>query len=240
VKRTNVKRLAAILHQPAYSQSLIAHCRLLLPPAQVATAPLWSPGNGYLDVLIAQVWAKPASGDTVHTTAVAVAPGVDGRILGAGEVAVSDVVGLGGLCDKPYRIGWMAQSGSLHTTPLTSDHPALAYLAWCARVTDQIDNQLDECWYRRGLLGDSICLSRLPGGGFQATVDLLVDPHPYRRHYDVAEHAAVLAMVARTLGHGTRIRFDSDHDGAELDPLYYRARRRFVGGARCRANGESP
>lgn len=240
MKRTIIKRLAAALHQPAYSQSLRAYCRLLLPPAQAATAPLWSPGNCYVEVLTAQVWAIPANGETVHATAVTVTPDLDGRVLIAGDVVVNDVIGLGGLCDKPWRIRWKAQSGSLRTTPLASGHPALTYLAWCERVTDQIDCMLEEFWWRRGLPGDGVCLSRVPGGGFQATIGLLVDPHPSWRRWDIAEHAAALAMVARTLGRGARIWFSNERNDAERDPLYYRARRQLADGARCRANRESP
>lgn len=179
MKRTIMKRLAAALHQPAYSRWQVANCLLRLPPARAATAPLWSPGRGYLEVVTAQVWAATSDRITARATVVTYDPDTDGEVLAEAEVAVEDVLGLGGLCDKPHRIRSTAQPGSLRTTPLAGDHPVLRYRAWCDHVSEQIEDLLDGYWRRCELSGHSVRLSRIPGEGFRTTVGMLIDPDPY-------------------------------------------------------------
>ena len=214
------KRLAAALRwtQPGSWWETIA---VIAVPRRVRdTVPRWSPGPGYIEAMTATVWIRPV-GDG-HATAVVVLDDVgDTPVMVTGTVPVEDVVGPGGLCDKPHRIRWLAVHPPT-ITPLAADHPAARYQAWCQHTAAHLD-QLLHCLGRlRHLVPAQAVVSATRHDGIQVAVEIRVEPGPWRR-YDVHAHAALLAGVLRHYGRGTRLRFHPPTADDVIDPLYHQA-----------------
>ncbi len=119
------KRMTAALRQDQPGGWWETTAVIKLPHRVSGTAPWWSPGLGYIEAMTATVWAHPA--DARHTTAVVVINDADDTpVMLTGRVSADNVLGLGGLCDKPHRIRWLAEP-SPTSTPLANDHPAAVY-----------------------------------------------------------------------------------------------------------------
>ncbi|MEJ3741792.1 hypothetical protein WEI85_00620 [Actinomycetes bacterium KLBMP 9797] len=216
------RRLTAALrrdHRSGYAQTTAV---ITLPHRVSSTVPRWSPGPGYIEALTATVWAQPLHAG--RTEAVVVLPDLDdGPVMITGAVAVEDVLGFGGLCDKPHRIRWQAEQTPV-STPLATDHPAAVYQDCYRRLAEHLDELLHRLGRPRRLMPEQPRLSATPRGGVQVAVPIWIEPGPWWR-YDIRAHAAVLAGVLRHYGRGTRLRFLPSHAADVIDPLYQHARR---------------
>lgn len=215
------KRLGVALRQHRPGGFWETTAVIALPRALADTAPIWSPGPGYVEAMTATVWAKPAGSQLTDAMVIGHDAESDTPVMMTAAVTVRDVLGLGGLCDKPHRIRWLGTHPPT-VTALPPDHPALAYRDWTQRLGDDLDQLLHRLGRSRHVLPDQARLSATPGGGFQAALPVWIEAGQWRR-YDIHSHAGVLAGVLRHYGPGTRVRFHGPTAEQAVDPLYHRA-----------------
>jgi hypothetical protein len=185
-----------------------------------SSMPRWSPGPGFVEAMAATVWAKPVGADRAHAVVVL---REDGRtVMLEGTVAIGDVLRLGGLCDKPHRIVWLAQTPPVSTV-LGIDHPAIAYQDWCERFEEELDQLVLRLSRSRQPMAHLAHVEVTPGAGIQASMVIEVEAGPGSRD-EIYAHAALLTGVLRHFGRGTRVRFSPASARDVIDPLYHRAR----------------
>jgi hypothetical protein len=226
VTRSIRKRLTAALRRPYPGGYWETTAVITLPRRVSSTAPRWSPGPGYIEAMTATVWAKPLGGG--RTEAAVILDDTDGTpVMVTGAVPAEQVLGFGGLCDKPHRIHWLAEAPPM-TTPLAAEHPAIRYQAWSRQLAEHIDELLYRLGRTRHLVAEQPHVSATPHGGIQVAVPIRIEPGPWWR-YDIHAHAALLAGVLRHYGRGTRLRFHPSSAVEVIDPLYHQAWRRLPG-----------
>jgi hypothetical protein len=196
------KRLTAALRQAQPGGWWETTAVITFPRTLTGAAPRWSPGPGYVEAMTATVWAAPADGQLTRAVVIGHHTAPDPPVMLTAAVSVIDVLGLGGLCDKPHRIRWLGQDTPV-ATPLNLDHPAVTYRAWTRALADELDQMLRRLGRSRHLLPEQARVSATPSGGFQAAMHVWIEPGPWRRH-DIHSHAGILAAVVRHYGPGTR------------------------------------
>jgi hypothetical protein len=216
-----------------------------VPAAATAGAPVWVP-PGYTEIATARRWARPDAPGLFHAIVTTFAPG-GGTVLASGLVTPENLLGLGGLCDKPHRIRWQAMPGTLDEQVLDGSHPAAAYQAWVDRAEQAARDVLFP-----GLghstasnpLSDSVAFEHCPGGSWRVVIHADLDREPGILHDDVDLTADAIACLARHYGAGTRVRaypWDTHQGPYEVtEPAYAAAVTAFWKPGRAARPGPPP
>ncbi len=140
------------------------------------------------------------------------------QVLISGALSATDLLGFGGITDKPHRLRWMAEPGTVSEQRLTETHPAMLYDRWTSALTEAAEHRLaltglpPECC-------DRLKLTRRPDGRYQLVLALSAES-PYFAA-DVDDISRALTSIARSYGPGVRLRlYRSDVDSVVTDPLY--------------------
>jgi hypothetical protein len=198
---------------------------VVLPPEYTAAEPRWSPGPGYVEISTASTWGYGAPDGQLHAVVRSTGRYTDHQVLIHGALSAVDLLGFGGITDKPHRLRWMALPGTLSEERLTDTHPAMLYDRW-------YDALLSSARQRLALTGlpdvccDRLDLIRRPDGRYQLVLRL----NAWSEYFatDADDISRALTRIAASYGPGARVKFYRRRDANNVvDPLYDQAWRQL-------------
>jgi hypothetical protein len=191
---------------------------LVMPPEYTAAEPRWSPGPGYVEISTASKWGYRAPDGRLHAVVRSTDRYTDHQVLIRGALSAADLLGFGGITDKPHRLRWMALPGTLSEERLTDTHPAMLYDRWYDALLASARHRLaltdlpDECC-------DRLDLTRRPDGRYQLVLRLTAWSEYFPA--DVDDISRALTRIATSYGPGARVNLYRRGDAENVvDPLY--------------------
>jgi hypothetical protein len=198
---------------------------VLLPDEYAAAEPSWSPGPGFLEISTASKWGPRCPDGQLQAVVRSTDRYSDHQVLLRGPLSFADLLGFGGITDKPHRLRWMAVPGTLSEQRLTDTHPAMLYQHWFDGLVASAEHRIalsgliEECC-------DRIDLTRRPDGRYQLVLELAAWADFFAADLDDISRA--LTRIASSYGPGTRLTVVRPTVGAAvIDPLYDNAWRRL-------------
>jgi hypothetical protein len=194
---------------------------VLLPATYTAAEPRWSPGPEFVELDTASKWGRRTPDGRLHAVVRSTDRHTSQPVLISGALSAADLLGFGGITDKPHRLRWMAEPGTLAELRLTDAHPAMLYERWTASLAEAAEHRLalsgipEECCAGAEL-------TRRPDGRYQLVLALSAWSSYFAG--DVDDISRALTSITRSYGPGTRLKlYRPDVDTAVTDPLYAEA-----------------
>ncbi|WP_394622391.1 hypothetical protein JNUCC0626_50510 (plasmid) [Lentzea sp. JNUCC 0626] len=198
---------------------------LVIPLEYSAAEPRWSPGPGFVEISTASKWGYRDPDGRLHAVVRSTDRHTDHQVLIRGALSAADLLGFGGITDKPHRLRWMALPGTLSEERLTDTHPAMLYDRWRDALFASAQHRLaltglpDECC-------DRVDLTRRPDGRYQVVLRLTAESEYFAA--DVDDISRALTQIAASYGPGTRVNLYRRGDAENvIDPLYDQAWRQL-------------
>lgn len=220
------RRLLSRLQQSRWSRSTWqATAVVLIPQRCTAVEPRWSPGPGFVEISTASKWGWRSPDGQFYAVVRSTAKLTDHQVLIRGALSADDLLGFGGITDKPHRLRWMALPGTLSEQRLTDTHPAMLYDRWVDALSASAKFRLAltdlpfECC-------DQVDLTRRPDGRYQVVLRLTAWTKSFGA--DVNDISWALTRIADSYGTGTRVCVYHPRVSSQVtDPLYAEAQRRL-------------
>ncbi|MFI5593479.1 hypothetical protein ACIA5G_51220 [Amycolatopsis sp. NPDC051758] len=192
---------------------------LLLPATYTAAEPRWSPGPGFVELATASKWGRRTPDGRLLAVVRSTDRETSHRVLISGALSATDLLGFGGITDKPHRLRRMAEPGTVSEQRLTETHPAMLYDRWTSAQTEAAEHRLalsdlppERC--------DRLKLTRRPDGRYQLVLMVSAES-PNFAAADVDDISRALTSIAKSYGAGMRLRlYRPDVDSAVTHPLY--------------------